>query len=239
MEIIPAIDIIDGECVRLIQGDYNYKTTYSKDPLSVAKQFEDAGIKRLHLVDLDGAKQKHVVNIDVLRRISNNTDLIIDFGGGVKSNDDIEKVFAAGANMVTGGSIAVKNPQTFERWLRDYGADTIILGADVKDRRIAIEGWMETSDTDIFDFIEYYKKKSIKFVICTDISRDGVLSGPSIDLYQEILRKFPDLKLIASGGVSSIQDLEKLVDTGVWGTIIGKAIYEKKISLPDLKLFLD
>ncbi len=239
MEIIPAIDIIDGKCVRLVQGDYKRKTIYSNDPLAVAKQFEDAGIKRLHLVDLEGAKQKHIVNIDVLRNISRNTDLIIDFGGGVKSNDDLQKVFDAGAKMVTGGSIAVKDPDTFEQWLIDYGGDKIILGADVKDRRIAIEGWKETSDKDILDFIKYYQKKSVKFVICTDISRDGILSGPAFELYIEIARQLPDINLIASGGVSSTGDLEKLVEMGVWGTIIGKALYEEKIMLSDLKRFLD
>ena len=238
MEIIPAIDIIEGQCVRLSQGDYNRKKTYSDDPLSIAMQFEDAGIRRLHLVDLDGARMKTVANIDVLKKLSENTKLRIDFGGGVRTEDDLRKVFEAGAEKVTGGSIAVKEPDNFIQWVSKYGTDRIILGADVKDRKIAIGAWSVTSDHDIMEFIGYYQKKSIKFVICTDVSRDGILTGPSISLYHEILMQFPDIKLIASGGVSSIWDLEELAETGVWGVIIGKAIYEGNIHLSELKPFL-
>lgn len=238
MEIIPAIDIIGGQCVRLSQGDYTRKKTYSDDPLSVARKFEDAGIRRLHLVDLDGAREKKVVNMDVLKNISGNTSLRIDFGGGISSESDLQKVFDAGAGMVTGGSIAVRDPEIFTAWLMQYGPDRIILGADVKDRNIAIGAWKETSDRDILEFIGYYQKKSIKFVICTDVSRDGILAGPAIDLYGEILLQFPDIRLIASGGVSSTKDLDVLEDTGVWGVIIGKAIYEGRIKLEELKPFL-
>jgi len=238
MEIIPAIDLIDGKCVRLSQGDYTRKKTYSDDPLSIAKQFEDAGIRRLHLVDLDGARMKQVVNINVLRRIAVNTSLRIDFGGGVRTDGDLEKVIDAGAEMVTGGSIAVREPEKFTGWLSDYGPDRIILGADVKDRRIAIGAWSETSDQDIMEFIGYYQKKSVKFVICTDISRDGILTGPSIELYREIRLQYPEIQLIASGGVSSVKDLDRLAEVGVWGVIIGKAFYERKIQLSELKPFL-
>jgi phosphoribosylformimino-5-aminoimidazole carboxamide ribotide isomerase len=238
MEIIPAIDIIGGQCVRLSQGDYKRKKTYSEDPLSIAKQFEDGGIRRLHLVDLDGARMKKVVNLDVLQKISQNTDLEIDFGGGVQSDEDLRNVFSAGAGMVTGGSIAVREPEKFIVWLTTYGPERIILGADVKDRNIAIGAWSETSDQDIIEFIGHFRKKSVKFVICTDVSRDGILKGPAIDLYTEIIQNFPDINLIASGGVSSIRDLEKLALTGVWGVIIGKAIYEGNIKVSDLKAFL-
>jgi len=238
MEIIPAIDIIGGQCVRLSQGDYKRKKTYSDDPLSIAKQFEDVGIRRLHLVDLDGARMKKVVNLDVLQKISQNTDLEIDFGGGVQSDEDLRNVFSAGAGMVTGGSIAVREPEKFIVWLTTYGPERIILGADVKDRNIAIGAWSETSDQDIIEFIGHFRKKSVKFVICTDVSRDGILKGPAIDLYTEIIQNFPDINLIASGGVSSIRDLEKLALTGVWGVIIGKAIYEGNIKVSDLKAFL-
>lgn len=238
MEIIPAIDIIGGQCVRLSQGDYRRKKTYSDDPLSIAKRFEDGGIRRLHLVDLDGARMKKVVNLDVLQSISNNTDLKIDFGGGVRSDVDLRNVFSAGAGMVTGGSIAVREPEEFIVWLSTYGPERIILGADVKGRNIAIGAWSETSDQDIIEFIGYFRKKSVKFVICTDVSRDGILKGPAIDLYREIIQNFPDINLIASGGVSSIRDLEKLALTGVWGVIIGKALYEGKITVSDLKAFL-
>jgi len=238
MEIIPAIDVIGGQCVRLSQGDYNRKKTYSDDPLSIAIQFEEAGIRRLHLVDLDGARMKRVVNLNVLQNISANTDLSIDFGGGIRTEEDLQSVFSAGACMVTGGSIAVREPDIFTHWISLYGPERIILGADVKNRKIAIGAWSETSDHDILEFIEYYRKKSVKFVICTDVSRDGVLSGPGIDIYREILQQFPELKLIASGGVSSLKDLDNLAETGVWGVIIGKAIYEGKINLTDLKTFL-
>jgi phosphoribosylformimino-5-aminoimidazole carboxamide ribotide isomerase len=238
MEIIPAIDIIGGHCVRLIQGDYNRKKIYSDDPLSIAMQFEDAGIRRLHLVDLDGARMKKVVNLEVLQRIAGNTDLNIDFGGGVQSDEDLRNVFSSGASMVTGGSIAVREPDKFLDWLDSYGPERIILGADVKGRKIAIGAWSVTSEQDILEFIGYYRKNTVKFVICTDVSRDGILKGPAIELYREIIRHFPDLKLIASGGVSSLRDLENLSEVGVWGVIIGKAIYEGKINLTDLKIFI-
>ncbi len=239
MEIIPAIDIIAGQCVRLSQGDYNRRKTYSDDPLMIARQFEDAGIRRLHLVDLDGARMKKVVNLEVLKRIAENTNLRIDFGGGVRTEEDLQDVFLAGARMVTAGSIAVREPDKFIQWLTYYGPDRIILGADVKGRKITIGAWSETSDQDILDFIGYYQKTSIKFVVCTDVSKDGVLSGPSIDLYREVRSQFPDIKLIASGGVSSLKDLEGLEEAGVWGVIIGKAIYEGNIQLTELKSFLN
>jgi phosphoribosylformimino-5-aminoimidazole carboxamide ribotide isomerase len=239
MEIIPAIDIIAGQCVRLSQGDYNRRKTYSDDPLMIARQFEDAGIRRLHLVDLDGARMKKVVNLEVLKRIAENTNLRIDFGGGVRTEEDLQDVFLAGARMVTAGSIAVREPDKFIQWLTYYGPDRIILGADVKGRKITIGAWSETSDQDILDFIGYYQKTSIKFVVCTDVSKDGVLSGPSIDLYREVRSQFPDIKLIASGGVSSIKDLEGLEEVGIWGVIIGKAIYEGNIQLTELKSFLN
>lgn len=239
MEIIPAIDIIDGKCVRLSQGDYKRKKTYASDPVAVARKFEDAGIGRLHLVDLDGARSDHIVNLNVLENIAGNTGLIIDFGGGVKTDMDVADAMNAGAAMVTGGSVAVRQPEIFESWLVKYGPEKIILGADVKERQIAVEGWRETSDQDIFEFLGYYFRKSVKFVICTDIMRDGVLSGPSVDLYTEIIKQFPEVNLIASGGVKSVEDLDLLSETGVWGVIIGKAIYEGRIRLEDLKIYLD
>jgi phosphoribosylformimino-5-aminoimidazole carboxamide ribotide isomerase len=234
MNIIPAIDIIDGKCVRLTKGDYTQKKIYADDPVEMARLFEDHGINHLHVVDLDGAKSNHIVNADVLKNITAATDLIVDFGGGVKSDDDIQKAFEAGASMITGGSIAIRDPELFSLWLRKYGAEKIILGADIKGRQIAVGGWLETSDKDIFRFIEHYRKKSVKFVICTDIERDGVLKGPAIDLYELLLVEFPDINLIASGGVGSMNDVEKLANTGVWGVIIGKAIYEDRIKLKDL-----
>ncbi len=239
MEIIPAIDIINGACVRLSKGNYDDVTKYSDHPLSVARQFEDVGIKRLHLVDLDGARARHIVNIDILRSIAMQTSLVVDFGGGVRSNEDVENAFQAGAHMVTGGSIAVTNPNAFQKWLTTYGPDKIILGADVKERNIAIKGWTETSEWDILDFIQYYKEKSVKYIICTDVERDGVLEGPAFDLYIEIINNFPDIRLISSGGVSSLKDIEKLEEIGVWGIIIGRAIYEGIIQLEDLKRFLN
>ena len=235
MEIIPAIDIIDGKCVRLTKGDYNQKTEYNDNPVEVAQQFEAAGIKRLHLVDLDGAKAKKVVNLDVLKNIANETNLAIDFGGGVQSTQDLEKVFNAGASQVTGGSIAVKNEALFTEWIYEFGGDKIILGADVKDEQIAIHGWEEKADWQIYDFLEHYLEKGLRHVICTDVSKDGALQGPSTELYIKILDRFPTIKLIASGGVSNLYDLEELDKIGVYGAIIGKAIYEKRISLSELK----
>lgn len=234
MRFIPAIDIIEGKCVRLTQGDYSQKKIYNENPLEVAKSFEDAGLQYLHLVDLDGAKQKKVVNYAVLEQIASKTSLQIDFGGGVQTDEDIKKVFEAGAKQITGGSIAVKNPELFESWIERYGSERIILGADVKNEKIAVGGWEETSAIHIFDFLEKYLAKGIKYVICTDISKDGLLQGTSLELYQKILKKFPDIHLVASGGVSSLQDLEDLQKNGLEGAIIGKAIYEGKISLQQL-----
>lgn len=237
IEIIPAIDIIDGKCVRLSQGDYNAKKVYNEDPLEVAKMFEDAGIRRLHLVDLDGAKAKQIVNTAVLEKIANNTKLTIDFGGGVQSDKDIEIAFNSGASMVTGGSIAVRDRELFTSWIGKFGNEKIILGADCKDHKIAVSGWQEETSLDILDFIESYKKKGISKVICTDISKDGMLQGPSIDLYKEILSVFPDLYLIASGGVSCFQDILDLEKAGVPAVILGKAIYENKVTLDELNRY--
>ena len=238
IEIIPAIDIIDGKCVRLSQGDYEQKKVYNENPLEVAKMFESVGIKRLHLVDLDGAKAKHIVNYKVLERIATNTTLTIDFGGGLKSDDDLRIAFECGAKMVTGGSVAVKDRETFLSWIAKFGSDRIILGADVKDKKIAVGGWLETTKLELFPFVEKYKEEGINKIICTDISKDGMLVGPSIELYKEILQEFPDLYLIASGGVSSMNDIEQLQEANVPAVITGKAIYEGKIKLNELSSFL-
>ncbi|MBO5827715.1 MAG: 1-(5-phosphoribosyl)-5-[(5-phosphoribosylamino)methylideneamino]imidazole-4-carboxamide isomerase [Paludibacteraceae bacterium] len=238
IEIIPAIDIIDGKCVRLSQGDYDQKKVYNENPLEVAKMFESVGIKRLHLVDLDGAKAKHIVNYKVLERIATNTTLTIDFGGGLKSDDDLRIAFECGAMMVTGGSVAVKDRETFLSWIEKFGSERIILGADVKDKKIAVSGWLETTNIDLLPFVEKYKEEGINKIICTDISKDGMLAGPSIDLYKEILQEFPDLYLIASGGVSSMNDIEQLQEANVPAVITGKAIYEGKIKLNELSSFL-
>lgn len=234
IEIIPAIDVIDGKCVRLSQGDYNEKKIYNEDPLEVARMFEDNGIRRLHLVDLDGAKAKHIVNQKVLEKIAINTSLKIDFGGGVQSDKDIEIAFNSGAAMVTGGSIAIRNKELFLGWLNKYGTDKIILGADCKEHRIAVSGWQESTSVDIIDFIQKYTKKGIEKVVCTDISKDGMLQGTSIELYKEILAHFPDLYLIASGGVSCMQDILDLEVAKIPAVILGKAIYENKITLREL-----
>ncbi len=235
--IIPAIDLIDAKCVRLSQGDYSQKTVYNENPLEVARMFEDAGITRLHLVDLDGAKAKHIVNYKVLETIAVKTGLIIDFGGGLKSDEDLRIAFECGASMITGGSIAVKGRETFLRWIGKFGPDRIILGADAKDKKIAVSGWQEVSELPILDFIESYTSEGITKVISTDISRDGMLSGPSTELYQEIMEKFSGLELIASGGISSMDDIYNLNEMGVPGVITGKAIYENRISLNDIKKF--
>lgn len=235
--IIPAIDLIDGKCVRLSQGDYNQKTVYNENPLEVALMFEDAGIKRLHLVDLDGAKAKHIVNHKVLETIASKTKLVIDFGGGLKSDDDLRIAFECGAQMVTGGSIAVKDRETFLHWIETYGAEKIILGADAKDKMIAVSGWQEVSELPILDFIESYTIQGIQKVISTDIARDGMLTGPSIDLYKEIMAKFPALELIASGGITTMNDIYELEEMGVPGVITGKAIYENRISLMEIEAF--
>ena len=237
MRVIPAIDIIDGKCVRLTKGDYNTKKVYNENPLEVAKAFEANGIQYLHLVDLDGAKSKHIVNHNILESIASKTNLKVDFGGGLKSDDDLRIAFESGANQITGGSIAANNPQVFLKWLEKYGAEKIILGADCKDRKIATNGWLEASELDVVDFIQDYESKGIDFVICTDIAKDGMLQGTSNKLYKEIISK-SDVKLIASGGVSSLQDLELVKELGCEGAILGKAIYEGNITLKELQKLL-
>ena len=238
IEIVPAIDIIDGKCVRLQQGDYSLKKIYSNSPLDVAKMFEDAGIKRLHLVDLDGAKANTIINYTTLETIATKTSLIIDFGGGVKSDENVKKAFSSGARMVTGGSIAVKDADLFTSWITTYGGGKIILGADCKNEQIAISGWETQTNENIYNFVENYISKGIHKVICTDIAKDGMLEGPSFDLYRNILAKFPTLQLIASGGVSSIDDIKKLDELGLSAVIVGKALYEDKIKLKDLEHFI-
>ena len=238
IEIIPAIDIIDGKCVRLSQGDYNQKTIYNENPLEVAKMFEDHGIHRLHLVDLDGAKANHIVNHKVLEQIATRTALAVDFGGGLKNDSDVYIAFECGAQMITGGSIAVKNPDVFTSWIKTFGPEKIILGADVKDKMIAVNGWQEETKVELFDYIKGYMEKSIYKVICTDISKDGMLQGPAIGLYKEMLESFPSLFLIASGGVSSLDDIIALDEAKVPAVIFGKAIYEGRVSMKDLKRFL-
>lgn len=237
-QIIPAIDIIDGKCVRLTQGDFSQKTEYNADPLLVAQSFENAGLKRLHLVDLDGAKQKKIVNISVLENIAKNTNLHIDFGGGVQSDEDIAKAFDYGAAQVTGGSIAIKNAPLFEKWISLYGTEKLILGADAKDEKIAVSGWEENTDISIFDFVGQWAAKGIRYVISTDVARDGLLQGAAVELYRKMHLQFPDLQIIASGGVSSIADLQELADLGIYGVITGKALYEKRFTLEELKRFL-
>lgn len=238
IELIPAIDIIDGKCVRLSQGEYSSKKIYNEDPLEVAKELEDYGIRRLHVVDLDGAASHHVVNYRTLERIARHTSLTIDFGGGVKSDEDLLIAFESGAEMVTGGSIAVSQPDTFCRWLKTYGAEKIILGADVKGMKIAVNGWKDNTACDVYDFLESYHGKGVRKVICTDISCDGMLQGPSIALYEEIIKRFPDIYLIASGGVSCVEDICRLEKSGIPAVIFGKALYEGQIALKDLKDFL-
>lgn len=233
MELIPAIDIIDGKCVRLTRGDYDTKKVYG-DPLEMARQFERMGLKRLHLVDLDGAKSKHVVNLDVLRAITSHTHLIVDFGGGVKSDADLEQAFEAGAAMVTAGSIAVTDPERYLRWLGQYGADRLILGADVRNGRVSINGWKEDSDAELEDFLARYIEAGTKNVLCTEISRDGTLQGPAIELYQSIMRRFPSCHLIASGGVGSTADILALDHAGIPAVVFGKAFYEGHIELTEL-----
>lgn len=239
MQIIPAIDIIGGKCVRLTKGNYSEVTQYADDPLAVARSFEEAGIKRLHLVDLDGARARHVVNIDVLRKICTHTDLHVDFGGGVKTRDDLDRVFDAGARQVTAGSIAASDPGQVKDWLQEYGSDRIILGADVLDRKIMVSGWQESAGLELFDFLDDYTRAGAEYVICTDISKDGVLAGPAFEVYKEIVEKFPNIKLIASGGVSGVPDLEKLAKEKLFGAIVGKAFYEGRVSLQELKAIQD
>jgi len=234
MEIIPAIDIIDGKCVRLTHGDFSQKKVYNENPLEVAKEFEDAGIRRLHLVDLDGAKAGVVKNWKVLESIAGRTSLVIDFGGGVKTEKDVRIVLDSGAVFVTVGSIAVKDEPLFSSWLNAIGAEKFLLGADVKDEKITVSGWLEQTDIWIYDFIEKYQAKGITRIFCTDVSKDGAMEGPSLDLYKNIVEKFPALHFIASGGVSDIDDVYALEEAGCSGVIIGKAIYEGKIVLKDL-----
>ncbi|MDR0995492.1 MAG: 1-(5-phosphoribosyl)-5-[(5-phosphoribosylamino)methylideneamino]imidazole-4-carboxamide isomerase [Tannerella sp.] len=234
IEVIPAIDLIDGKCVRLTQGDYETKKVYNEDPLEVAKMFEDYGIRRLHLVDLDGARTGRIVNYHALERLAAHTALIIDFGGGLQEDGDVDIAFESGARMVTGGSIAVKNPEAFARWITRFGNDHIILGADVKDGHIAVSGWKETTDKELIPFVQDWYEKGITNVISTDVGRDGMLQGPNIDMYKELLEKTPYTYVIASGGVSSMADLEALGKAGVPAVILGKALYEGKIQLKDL-----
>ena len=234
MRIIPAIDIIDGKCVRLSKGDYETKKIYNENPVEVAKEFEDFGIQYLHLVDLDGAKAKKIINQKVIENIAKNTNLIIDFGGGIRSEEDLQKAFDSGAKKVTLGSVAVVNPELCLAWLEKFGAEKLILGADCLDRKIKTSGWLENSETDVVDFIKEYQKKGFREVVCTDISKDGMLQGPSTALYQEIIEN-STIELIASGGISNIEDVQKMKKIGCAGTIIGKAIYEGRISLEDLR----
>lgn len=238
IEIIPAIDIIDGKCVRLTQGDYGKQKTYSDNPLEVAKLFEGYGVRRLHVVDLDGAKSSHVVNLRVLEQIASHTDLVIDFGGGIKSENDLTLSFNAGASMLTIGSLAVKNPDLVKGWLKDYGAERFIIGADVKDEKISINGWKEEGEDTLYPFLERYTSEGVVNVLCTDISRDGMLQGPSLTLYESILKRFPELHLIASGGVGGVDDIRKLNEMGVPAVVFGKAFYEGLIRIEQLKEFL-
>ena len=238
IELVPAIDLIEGKCVRLTQGDYSTRKVYNEDPLEVAKQFEGNGIRRLHVVDLDGARVGHIVNYRILERLATRTSLIIDFGGGLKAEGDLEIAFESGAQKVTGGSIAVKDPERFTTWIKKFGSERIILGADAKEKKIAISGWKETTELELIPFIQSYYDKGITQVISTDIARDGMLQGPSIALYQEILDALPNLTLIASGGVSSVADIERLQEAGIPAVIFGKALYEGRIQLKDLLPFL-
>lgn len=238
IELIPAIDIIDGKCVRLSQGDYHSQKVHNENPVEVAKMFEAHGIRRLHIVDLDGAASKHIVNHKVLETVAGQTSLIIDFGGGIKSDEDLHIAFESGAKMVTLGSIAVKEPETLVKWINTYGSERIILGADTKDRKIAVNGWMEYSNMELMPFIDEYMKKGVTKVLCTDISRDGMLNGPSTDLYKKIMETHPDLHLIASGGISSMKDIEMLEEAGIPAVVFGKAFYEGHITLQELEAFL-
>ncbi|MCD0475785.1 1-(5-phosphoribosyl)-5-[(5-phosphoribosylamino)methylideneamino]imidazole-4-carboxamide isomerase [Flavobacterium sp. EDS] len=238
MRIIPAIDIIEGKCVRLSKGDYNTKIIYNENPLEVAKSFEAHGIEYLHLVDLDGAKSSQIVNYKILEQIATRTNLKIDFGGGLKSDADLKIAFESGANQITGGSIAVKNREIFEKWIAEYGSDKIILGADANNEKVAVSGWLEDSNEDLIPFIQDYQGKGIQYVICTDIAKDGMLEGPSFELYTKILAQANEIKLIASGGISTFDELPKLAELGCEGTIIGKAIYEGRISLKQLEQYI-
>lgn len=238
IELIPAIDMIEGKCVRLSQGDYGTQKVYAEDPAEMARRLEDAGIRRLHVVDLDGAKAGHIVNYRTLERIATQTNLCIDFGGGLKSDEDLRIAFESGAKMVTGGSIAVREPERFLAWLKAYGSERIILGADAKERKIAVGGWEESTTLELIPFIQDYVQKGVRKVICTDISKDGMLQGPAVELYQEIQREVPEVYLVASGGVSSIADIERLAEAGIPAVIFGKALYEGRISFQELERFI-
>lgn len=234
IELIPAIDIIDGKCVRLTKGDYNNKKIYNENPITVAHDFEKQGFRRLHIVDLDGAKSNHIVNVDILKRITSETNLIVDFGGGIKTDNDIELAFQNGASMVTIGSIAVTQPKLFVSWIDKYGPERIILGADVRNGKISINGWKEDSTEELLPFLKYYIDKGINKVLCTDISKDGMLQGTAIELYKSVMREYPSLQLIASGGVSCLSDIIELERNGIPAVVFGKAIYEGKINLNEL-----
>ena len=238
IELIPAIDMIEGKCVRLSQGDYGTQKVYAEDPAEMARRLEDAGIRRLHVVDLDGAKAGYIVNYRTLERIATQTNLCIDFGGGLKSDEDLRIAFESGAQMVTGGSIAVREPERFLAWLKAYGSERIILGADAKERKIAVGGWEESTTLELIPFIQDYVQKGVRKVICTDISKDGMLQGPAVELYQEIQCKVPEVYLVASGGVSSIADIERLAEAGIPAVIFGKALYEGRISFQELERFI-
>lgn len=237
IELIPAIDIIDGQLVRLKQGDYSEMKVYSSDPLDVARSFEDVGIRRLHVVDLDGAKNNHIVNYKVLELLASHTSLVIDFGGGLKSDEDVKIAFDCGAHMVTGGSIAVHRPAVFLNWLEQYGAERVILGADIKEGRIAVSGWQEFSDARWQTFIQSFVERGVNRVISTDIARDGMLSGPSTELYKDMMKAFPGLHVTASGGISCMSDVRQLAEAGVPAVIMGKALYEGRITLKELDAF--
>jgi phosphoribosylformimino-5-aminoimidazole carboxamide ribotide isomerase len=237
IQIIPAIDLIDGKCVRLTQGDYTQKTEYTASPLEVAKAYEGAGITRLHLVDLDGAKAKHIVNQKVLEQIATNTNLIIDFGGGLQSDKDLKIAFDCGASQITGGSIAVKNEELFTSWITTFGSEKIILGADCRDKKIAVSGWQEVTQISVFELIEKYTNLGLNYCISTDVAKDGLLQGPSFELYDEIQNQFEGLKLIASGGVTDMNDIIQLNQMGIYGVIVGKAYYEGNITLKDYENF--
>ena len=234
IELIPAIDIIDGQCVRLTKGDYNQKKVYNDDPLTVAKEFEKIGFKRLHMVDLDGARSKHIVNDEILRRVTAETSLIVDFGGGIKSEEDIVKAFESGASMITVGSIAVTQPELFFQWMEKYGPEKMILGADVRNGMISINGWKKDSQISLLPFLKQYVEAGVKNVLCTEISKDGTLQGPAVTLYKEIMTAYPKLHLIASGGVSRKEDIDELESEGIPAVVFGKAIYEGRINLKEL-----
>ena len=239
IEIIPAIDIIEGKCVRLTKGDYDTKKIYDDDPVEVAKRFESYGISRLHVVDLDGAKSQHIVNHKVIEKIADHTSLVIDFGGGIKSDEDIDIAFASGASLVTIGSVAVKNPEMFYRWVEQFGPQKVILGADVKNGLISINGWKEEGNDELMPFLRKYTDKGIENVLCTDISKDGMLEGPAIELYKRIMAEFPEMHLIASGGVSNMEDIVALEEAGIPAVVFGKAFYEGRITVDELTEFMN